>query len=215
MLNKFVFCAIIFAISVSAAFAQNDQSNNDEIHKFEVFGGVTAERAIQNSGGQTTYGVEGAFVKNVNRYFGIKGAVTATFRDDAIFFRNGAANGNTQVAETAEISVSNYNFLGGIQFKDNRKEGSRLRPFAHALVGIGINRRNLNSASPNFCDPTVVNCNEFFKDSVGFSASFGGGLDVKLNKRISIRAIQVDYNPTRSNISVQQNVRFSTGIVFH
>jgi hypothetical protein len=44
---------------------------------------------------------------------------------------------------------------------------------------------------------------------------FGGGFDIPIAKRISIRAIQVDY--LRSNqLNVEQSdVKFTTGVVFH
>jgi hypothetical protein len=46
---------------------------------------------------------------------------------------------------------------------------------------------------------------------------FGGGFDIPIFKRISIRAIQVDYMKTKTNpLNVDQNdLKFSTGVVFH
>lgn len=44
---------------------------------------------------------------------------------------------------------------------------------------------------------------------------FGGGFDIPILRRVSIRAIQVDYMRTKQ-LNVEQNdVKFSTGVVFH
>ena len=42
----------------------------------------------------------------------------------------------------------------------------------------------------------------------------GGGLDIKVNKRIDIRAFQFDANPIYFDESTYLNMRFSTGVVF-
>lgn len=71
-------------------------------------------------------------------------------------------------------------------------------------------------------------------DDAGFAAAFGGGLDVRLNDRIDIRVIQIDYNPMRFDFSdfgaigvpgtptplgdpkrTLHNFRIGIGIVFH
>ena len=36
---------------------------------------------------------------------------------------------------SVELDSSLWNFLGGVQIKDNAKE-ARFKPFAHALVGV-------------------------------------------------------------------------------
>jgi hypothetical protein len=47
----------------------------------------------------------------------------------------------------------------------------------------------------------------------GLGMAFGGGLDVRLNNRIDIRAVQVDYNPIRSSGVTDNNLRIGFGIV--
>ena len=41
----------------------------------------------------------------------------------------------------------------------------------------------------------------------------GGGLDIKINEKIDLRAIQVDYAPIFSGF-LQNNIRFGVGLVF-
>ena len=43
--------------------------------------------------------------------------------------------------------------------------------------------------------------------------SIGGGFNVKMNSRVAVRPIQVDYQPTHFGGSWQSNWRFVSGIV--
>ena len=83
-------------------------------------------------------------------------------------------------------SIRLHNFLGGIQFKDNETEGT-LKPFAHALVGLGRTSADLSEFDNRLED----------FDDAGFAAAIGGGLDVRVTPNIDVRVIQVDYNPMR------------------
>ena len=44
---------------------------------------------------------------------------------------------------------------------------------------------------------------------------FGGGVDIPILRRLSVRAIQVDYMRARTLGVDQNDVKFSTGVVFH
>jgi hypothetical protein len=120
-------------------------------------------------------------------------------------------------------TVRIHNILGGVQVKDNSSD-SVLKPFAHALVGVGRTSADLSEFD---------NLLEDFGDT-GFAAAIGGGLDVRLGNRIDLRVIQVDYNPMRFDFSdfgatgipgtptpqgdlkrTLHNFRIGVGIVFH
>jgi opacity protein-like surface antigen len=219
MLNKFIFCTIIFVLSVSIRFAQTD----DEYNGFEVFGGYSNNQVDVGSTNNSNFssmfksrehlgGVEASGVKNISRFVGIKGDFSANFRE--INFTVPRTIGGT-ATESLKLDASLYNFLGGVQFKDNRKEGSRVRPFGHALVGAAYVRTSVKSYTTGFCNAQGVSCTGLDNDDTGFAAALGGGLDVKATNRLSIRAIQADYNPTRLNGTTQHNFRFSIGVVFH
>jgi len=89
---------------------------------------------------------------------------------------------------------------------------TRFTPFAHALFGL------VNSHS-EFSTSGTLNLSDQSSDT-GFTMAFGGGLDVRASKRISIRAM-MDYNPTflkGSDINSrerQDHARLSLGIIFH
>jgi hypothetical protein len=80
---------------------------------------------------------------------------------------------------------------GGVRFTHR---GERVSPYAHALTGGA------------FIDA--------LGQGVDWVITVGGGVDVKVNDRISIRAIQADYTPTILLDGTQHNARISSGIVF-
>jgi hypothetical protein len=97
-------------------------------------------------------------------------------------------------------SLSVYNVLGGVQLKQNSRE-ARVKPFAHALAGIA----RFKASAGGFGD---------FSET-GFAGVIGGGLDIRAGRRFDVRAIQVDYNPTRIVGETNHNFRIGAGIVIH
>lgn len=154
-------------------------------------------------------GFEAAGVYNVSRYVGIKGDVSGVYRNRDFRFGNGAATTNF------ETKNSLYNVLGGVQFKDNASE-TRLKPFGHALIGVGVARTKIQNFTTTTTGTTTTTLfgDDNFNDH-GVAMAFGGGLDVKLSDKVDLRAVQVDYNPIRLNGSFDHNVRFGIGFVFH
>jgi opacity protein-like surface antigen len=151
-------------------------------------------------------------VYNLNRYLGVKGDFSATYNGKE--FSGSFDNAGAPFTVGFKNDNSLYNILGGVQIKDNAKSGT-FKPFAHALVGVGIARSKIEDFT---CTPTA-NCpvttlpDDSFSES-GFAGAFGGGIDFRLNDKVQIRAIQLDYNPVRIEGSTQNNVRIGAGIVF-
>lgn len=213
---------LAFSFSVLASVFTVAQST-DDYKKVEVFAGYsngqvdtgfdsgsTAGDFFRDRQNFNGFNVSGVY--NVTRYFGIKGDFSATFNTERF-------NGSADVGGTpANISVKNsnslYNFLGGVQIKDNARSG-RFKPFAHALVGGAHARTKISdyTCTPSTVCPAVVIPDSSFGDT-GFAGAFGGGLDIRINNKVQIRAFQVDYNPVRIDGSTQNNVRFGAGIVF-
>ncbi len=162
-----------FATFATFSFAQS----TDDYKKGEFYVGYSANVIdISDVGGDPVVlnGVNVSGVYNFSKYVGVKGDFSTHHK------RN--------------FSLQNY--LGGIQIKNNAREGSRVRPFAHVLAGV------------------VVASEGFRARGGAFSMAVGGGVDVRVNKRVSVRAIQVDYNPYISGGFYSNNVRVGVGIVF-
>jgi hypothetical protein len=189
MKNTF-FSVLLVAVFATFSFAQS----TDDYKKGEVFVGYSPIVVDLESepGGETFQGVNVSGVYNVSKYVGIKGDFSTHYK--SLTERQGTA--------TIKLNASVQNFLGGVQIKNNSNEG-RFKPFAHALVGVGRVKASARALGTSIDDSRN-----------GFAAAFGGGFDVRVNKRISIRVIQVDYNPIRIEGETTNNIRLGFGIVF-
>jgi opacity protein-like surface antigen len=130
----------------------------------------------------------------------------------------------------SEQDTDVYYVLGGPTVKFNRNH--RAQPFARVMAGIGYTRFKANTEVVN---PTGIGTtgNSFVIGGTDFSASAGGGLDVRVNDRLKVRVFQVDWapvflkdrtvdvlgsngiiQPTTLNGQRQDNWRFSFGVAF-
>lgn len=213
-MNKFIkaFC-LTLALTIGV-FAQTD--SGDDYKRNEFYGGFSNQQADNGfTKRRSLNGFEAAYVRNVHRYIGIKGDFSAGFRGDTFNFSIfDPVTGATTASFRQQNRTSLYNFLGGVQIKDNASK-ARFKPFAHALAGVAHSRadfKNLTCTSGN-CS-ILVSTGDFTISDTGFSAALGGGLDIKINDKIDFRALQVDYNPIRINNQWSNNVRFGIGFVF-
>lgn len=128
-------------------------------------------------------GFDASVTFNFHRYIGLQGNVSGHFNSET--FVDGATN--------VDSRVHIYNFLAGIQLKDNRRESRALKPFAHALFGVArvtIDTRQTNQfAPPPFNDFPVTDGQN------SFAMKLGGGLDLRLSRRIDLRLVEFNYNP--------------------
>jgi hypothetical protein len=217
---------IILALSITAitaAFTAAQAPADDDYKKVEGYIGYSNGQVDTglDSGSSTVdffrdresfHGFNASGVYNLNRYFGVKGDISGTYNSTR--FSGNFDVGGSPAAVSFDTDNSLYNFLGGVQVKDNSREG-RFKPFAHALVGAGHARTKVSDfqCTPgNLCAAVVIPDERF--SETGFAGAFGGGLDIRVSDRFQIRAFQVDYNPVRIDGSTQHNARFGAGIVF-
>ena len=206
-----IFKALCLIMSIGGCiFAQTN--NGDEYNKNEVFIGYSNQQVGVNFDAQTYNGFEGSYTRNFTRYVGIRGDVSAAYNNNT-FTTSSLYNVNVISDFRVETSQSLYNFLGGVQVKDNAKKG-KLKPFGHALAGVAYRRFETNNVRCISNCGTATTTPFLFKGGDnGFSAAVGGGLDVRVNNKFDVRAIQVDYNPVFTNGGRTNNVRFGVGIV--
>jgi opacity protein-like surface antigen len=209
-MRRLLFPAILIVACASMAFAQSGDYN-----KYEFYGGYSHNRVdtgISDSEPALSdvineregfNGFNTSFTGNLSRYFGLKADFAGHFKSKSIPIGGG----------NIDIDSSVYNFLGGVQIKDNNKE-ARFKPFAHALIGAAW-ARNEVTVPPIICVQVFPSpCPSSFNESdTGLAGVIGGGIDIRAGKHFDIRAIQVDYNPTRVFDATQHNFRVGVGVV--
>jgi hypothetical protein len=82
-----------------------------------------------------------------------------------------------------------------VQIKDNSKD-KRIKPFAHFLLGVARQSVKYKESGPIFFNALNLGTDKVTNN--GFSWALGGGLDIRVHRRIDIRVIQLDYNPVRT-----------------
>jgi len=205
-MGRILLLAILVAACASISFAQS----TDDYKKWEFYGGYSHNRIDTGSGNNIISDREGfngfdtAVTGNITRYVGLKVDLAGHFKNRTI------PVGTTQI----NVDSSLYNLLGGVQIKDNSTE-TRFKPFAQALVGVAHGRNKVDFGNIICVAISPSPCTNFTETDTGLGAAFGGGLDIRAGSRFDIRAIQIDYNPTRLFDSTQHNFRIGAGIVIH
>jgi opacity protein-like surface antigen len=102
-----------------------------------------------------------------------------------------------------QTNLYSYMFGPRVSLRNN----SRITPFAHALFG-GAHASRVPANTPGT-----------FKSASGFAMALGGGLDVKLTQRVSLRPFQGEYYYTRIGVNnlqrdSQSHLRLSFGVNF-
>ena len=216
-MTKTIAAVAFVMIADLCLFAQSDETKRAEFFAGYSFGsagvnfgaGGLAAQVYRGRAGHD--GFNASAVVNVSRYIGIKGDVSGTYKSGRFSFQVPSGSQNNTIATIVFSGKSSiYNFLGGFQVKDNASK-RRLAPFAHALVGAA-RRNNEIKGGPILCI-LIIPCASSTTET-GFAGAFGGGLDVRLGKRIALRLFQIDYNPIKFNAGTDHNYRFSTGLVF-
>jgi hypothetical protein len=208
-MRKLLFLGIMIVSCASMAFAQS----TDDYHKWEFYGGYSHNRV--DTGGRSSIitdregfnGFDTAVTGNITRYVGLK-------VDFAGHFKNKSIPLSPPSSARVNVDSSLYNILGGVQLKDNSTE-TRFKPFAQALVGLAHGRNKVEFIDVVCIAVVPSPCSNFTETDTGLAGAFGGGLDIRAGSRFDIRAIQIDYNPTRLFDSTQHNFRIGAGIVIH
>jgi opacity protein-like surface antigen len=207
-MNRIVPLLVLVVSLLSNVAAQNNQADR----RFELFAGFSDIFTDHGSSGTPLdrfSGLRGVGISGtgyITPRFGITGDFSAHLRSHTENVSGGSVR----------LRTTSYNYLVGPHFRFSNS--TRMTPFVHALIGLSNNRfKATGQGSAASSAPLIY---ESISDT---TMALGGGLDIKVAKRISIRAFQIDYMPVfvgeRPNIPGFDgrrfdNVRFSTGIVF-
>lgn len=178
------------------------------------------------------HGFNASATYNVSKYIGVKFEMSGNYRSNEIQtgnviltfpcnYPNFPVGGCNQIPVAASYppntirtvipfasvetgtNQKHYNYLGGIQIKNNSKE-KRFKPFAHIMAGVSqqtVKFKNFTDNGNTFDranDPRKIYGLDKLTNT-GFTMQFGGGLDIRLNKKMDIRVVQFDYNPVKIN----------------
>ena len=114
--------------------------------------------------------------------------------------------GSYHVGSANGVNVDNHvtTYLFGPRF--TYRNSRRITPFAHVLLGTARTGSGIFATSRSHTE---------------LATAFGAGVDWNVRDRFSIRPLQFDYllthfpEVTNGNTQTQNNLRVSTGIVFH
>ncbi|HKC65663.1 MAG TPA: hypothetical protein VKB86_18625 [Pyrinomonadaceae bacterium] len=131
-------------------------------------------------------GFDTSIAYNFRRYFGVKANFTAHFNSDRFVDTFGTGAGSHTDTNNTRDRI--YSVLAGLQIKNNSKT-AKFKPFAHALFGFA----HLSSTDTQ---TSVGGGNFVVRDTpTNFAMKLGGGLDVRVSRKIDLRLIEFDYSP--------------------
>jgi len=206
--------------SASLVFAQTATKTGDD-PKYQGFIGysVLGDANEKDEGKVLTFfganaGVETSAAGYFNKYFGVKGDFSAHFGTNhghGTFTIGSNQPPLTNASLNYSFKHQVYNLLIGPEFRASNH--TRFTPFAHALIGAGFNRGEVNLSG--------AGTNVILKIAdAGLAAAIGGGFDIKAANRYGFRA-SMDYNPICAGSKdydprgCRDHVRISLGLVFH
>jgi opacity protein-like surface antigen len=153
----------------------------------EIFGGYSYLRLDDDlNDDRDLNGWNASVNQNILKWLGFKADFSGHYGDSRVIFGTGA-------------DLNTYLFLFGPQF--SLRKFDRIQPFGHVLFGVvRANADSYVTRGPSFSD-------------TAFAMAVGGGVDVKVLDKLSVRLFQADYVLTRFNDDNQSNFRASTGLV--
>jgi len=223
--STFILAVLMFAVSTATAQSEN--------YKFEAFAGysyMNLNRGVDPdefdddfsdfpANRVNAHGFNGSVNYNFNRWVGVKFDLTLhSYGEDFPSILSVNPPPPNPTAETFKISQNIYQYMGGVQVKDNRKDGGKVKPFFHALFGVSDQHFSIDQSSGN----RLLDLN-----STDFAFKVGGGVDVRVHRNVDIRVIGFDWNPIiRGDLDVggrfgtvggvlQNNLLLNFGVVFH
>lgn len=199
-----------------------------ELPKFEVYGGWSY---IRTDGGgndmSPTNGWNAQVAINVNEMVGIvvdaNGAYRSFtdegFRSETVLGEDGETLSTVSVPRYRESGSRFISLAFGPRFTFRQHE--KYQPFYHAMIGIR------HSSSDDFiqalpglgldqtdADVPVIEERWISDVTDNFLMIFGGGMDIVVNEKFSVRAFQADYTLEKVSGELVPDLRFGTGLVF-
>jgi len=214
---KFAVGIAISLLTVSSALSQSDYYKLEGVGAYSYMNlnrGVDPDELNDNFTDTpfnrvNAHGFNGSITYNFSRFVGAKFDLTLhTHGEDftSVLTVNPPLPG-VNGAGTFKTSQNIYQYMGGVQIKDNNREGGKFRPFGHILAGVADQHFSVDRTAP--FDARLIDIN-----STDFAMKFGAGADINVSKNIAIRAIQFDWNPIfRGEVAFGNNLGNTGGVL--
>ena len=192
-MSRILLLALILLGMTASAFAQG-------IPKWELYGGYSEDLAGAGVPGERqlpTNGAQVEFDRVVTSYFRVTGQFNAQFADHVVNIAPPPPPGGEHVnsKELLGLFGPEYTYRGLKKFD----------VYGHFLVGLAYGRDNEFPKIPTATYTT-------------WAYALGGGVDLKLGRRVSARLLGFDWITTHFPVNspeAQDNWRLTGGFVFH
>jgi hypothetical protein len=225
-MNRRLFCCFLIGALLVAGLASSRspaQTQPAPEGKFSFFGGyLDAGEFPYNefrftgfslpSDFGTRRGMEFSIIREFNQRFGIKGDFSTQFQSNSFPLNVCLQSPCVPISQTGQLHPKLFNFLGGPEIKLGNRRW-RFAPFTHALFGVAHTTATFKTSGSAFSFSQKTT-------ETGFSMAFGGGVDVRMSRRFSLRS-SLDFNPKwvgRDDAGarqVQSDLRLAVGVLFH
>jgi outer membrane protein OmpA-like peptidoglycan-associated protein len=178
--------------------------------KVELFVGYSHFRGVPTLNSENRMvglnGGNASIAFNLNRYFGLVGDVGGYHASQLRLSGPGAVP-----TRTVDADGKAYTYMFGPRFSFRNR--SRFTPFVQALFGgIHASDVRIDGCRGALCAP--------LPEQDAFAMTAGAGLDIRIFRHVSIRALQAEYMMTRfgalnpGDSASQNDLRLSSGLVF-
>jgi len=177
-----------------SVFAQSDYARYELGGTVSIVGADTKGAFNSDSSRDALYGFSIQSAYNISRFWGLKGEFSyfqKQFNPASVF-------------PTSKLTQ----IMGGIKLQDNAST-VRFRPFAQSLIGVAH-----TSNLPRVLQETSSSRTVTIISGTGPAVVLGGGLDIRLTRKLELRALQIDYNPQWAKSETFHNVRLGIGLNF-
>jgi hypothetical protein len=184
------------AAPASGGAASAQAAGDNKPLPFEIEAGYTYLMANEPPGSCNCFGMQGG-----------NGTFAWAIKDSGF-----AVVGDVAAVNAGAIASTGYNLTmvtvtGGLRYRWASRK-MRVQPFAQALFGVA----HASGTGAQYPNPAAANA------GVNFAMNAGGGVDVPVNRRFSVRLVEADLLMTNfDNLASgrQYNLRLSVGAVFH
>jgi opacity protein-like surface antigen len=193
--------------------------------KYEVFGGATYTRQDINEDVNDVHvryingiGWHGSLTGNAFSWLGVVFDFSGTFSNPT--FGSGDLAKFGVASLPAQINSSTFTYLFGPRFSYRSQRLGRFTPYGEILFGAAT----LRVSSPQLGITNVIS-------NTSFATALGGGVDARINRRVTLRLFEANYLLTRFPLTdinqatqlpefggirrTQNNIRASVGVVFN